>query len=93
MPSIWRAHYLMSRRCHYGWWGSSHRILLKISICLIYRELITSGTGNTTSLGAGAATTASRVVAREFYLVSIYLIYKELITLAVGAAAISCVGK
>jgi hypothetical protein len=58
----------MSRRCHYGWWGSSHRILLKVSICLVYGELITLGTGTATSLGAGVATTASGVVARESYL-------------------------
>jgi hypothetical protein len=36
---------------------------------------------------------ASRVVARESYIVSIYLIYKELITLAEGATAISYIGK
>jgi hypothetical protein len=56
MPSIWRAYYLRSRHCYYGWRGGSQRILLKVSICLVYGELITSGAGTITSLGEGTTT-------------------------------------
>ena len=104
MLSICEVSYLYRGRCYYGWYGwrgGSRKILVKLSIYLIYRELITLGigaatslkAGNTTPLGAGAATTASREVTRESYIVNIYLIYKELITLVEGAAVIFYIGK
>ena len=60
MLSICEVSYLYRGRCYYSWRGSSRKILVKLSICLVYREVITSG--------AGAAIIASGVVARESYL-------------------------
>jgi hypothetical protein len=60
MLSIYEVSYLYRGRCYYSWRGGSQKILVKLSICLVYREVIT--------LGAGAAIIAGGVVAREFYL-------------------------
>jgi hypothetical protein len=60
MLSIWEVSYLYRGRCYYGWRGGSRKILVKISICLVYGELITSG--------AGTATMAGGVEGRESYL-------------------------
>jgi hypothetical protein len=65
--SIYKVSYLYRGRCYYGWYswrGSSWKILVKLSICLVYREVIT--------LGAGAAIMAGGVVARESYLRLVY---------------------
>ena len=67
MLSICEVSYLYRGRCYYGWhgWrGGSRKILVKLSICLVYREVIT--------LGVGAAIIANKVIAREFYLRLIY---------------------
>jgi hypothetical protein len=64
MLSICEVSYLYRGRCFYGWRGGSQKILVKLSICLVYREVIT--------LGAGAAIMASGVVARESYLRLVY---------------------
>jgi hypothetical protein len=56
MLSIYEVSYLYRGRCYYSWRGGSQKILVKLSICLIYRELITLGAGTTTPLGAGTIT-------------------------------------
>ena len=62
--SIYEVSYLYRGRCYYSWRGGSQKILVKLSIYLVYREVIT--------LGVGAAIIASRVVARESYLRLVY---------------------
>jgi hypothetical protein len=67
MLSICEVSYLYRGRYYYGWhgWrGGSRKILVKLSICLAYEEVITSG--------AGAAIIAGGVVARESYLRLVY---------------------
>jgi hypothetical protein len=64
MLSICEVSYLYRGRCYYGWRGGSRKILVKLSICLAYREVITSG--------VGVAIMAGGVVARESYLRLVY---------------------
>ena len=76
MLSIYEVSNLYRGRCYYSWRGGSRKILVKLSICLVYKELITLRAGITTPLRvstnsplrAGTTIIASEVVAKESYL-------------------------